>query len=566
MAEHAIDVLVVGGGPVGLTLACELRRHGATCRVVDQNEAPQVWSKAAAVTPRTLEVLANLGIAERMHERGRPVYGMNVHRGAECLARVDFGIAGTPYPYLLGISQRDTELLLAERLRELGGELERRVRLDEFDDDGDGVTAVLVHHDGKRERVRSRFLVGCDGGKSTVRNLLALPFEGSTFEQNLVQADIKVEFPFSVDPREGVMLLSSNGVLANLPLLSEGRYRVIAPNMPDPDAEATLEMFERIVAQRAPEGTRVSDPAWITKFRFHGRIVPRYRVGQVFLAGDAAHVHSPVGGQGMNMGIQDAVNLAWKLALVVRGAGRPDLLDSYDPERRPVARATVTVTDRATKGMMRMMALRSPIAEALRNQAVSFIAGSGFVGERLFRTVGQLGVDYGDSPIVGEHHVSIWSSDVGPGRDTEHPKVGDWLGWHGRLAPGARVPDVDLDAAVDDAGTLFQLLHGTEHVLFLFDGAAATESGYENLAGIARRVTERYGDHVRVYVVVPFPERPAALDWDGPIVHDTDATLHRHFGASSEGLHLVRPDGYVGFRSLPADGDRLMAYLATIFS
>jgi 2-polyprenyl-6-methoxyphenol hydroxylase-like FAD-dependent oxidoreductase len=557
-----LDVLVVGGGPVGLSLACELHRHGVRCRIVDQLPEPQIWSKAAVVTPRTLEVLDDMGVGPPMHAIGRPVYGIALHRDRDCIARLAIDLDGTPFPFVLGISQRDIEIILAQQLAEAGGALERPVTLESFREEGGVVHATLLHPGGRREQVVTRWLCGCDGAKSTVRGGLGLPFEGSTFEQNLIQADIRIEFPIPADAHEAMIFLSSHGVLACFPLFAEGRYRAIAPAMPDPDAEATLSVFESVARERAPEGTRFHDPAWVAKFRFHGRVVPRYRVGRVFLAGDAAHIHSPVGGQGMNMGIQDAYNLAWKLALVVRGAGRESLLDSYDPERRPVAAATVGVTDRMTKTMMRAMALRSRVAEALRNQAIAFVVGSGLIGERVFRRVGQLAVEYGASPIVGEHHVSVWRSEIGPGRGSEQPKIGDWMGFRGAVAAGARVPDLDLY----DGSTLFELLRGTSHVLLLFDGAAATQAGYDNLSEIASRVSARWGEQVRVHVVVPRAEVPAELVWRGPVLLDADAALHRHFGCSSEGLFLVRPDGYVGFRSQPADAQKILGYLETVFT
>jgi 2-polyprenyl-6-methoxyphenol hydroxylase-like FAD-dependent oxidoreductase len=517
------------------------------------------------MTPRTLEVMDYMGLHAEIHERGRPVHGMNLWNGKERLAHVELSAEGTPYPFVLGISQRDTELVLKGHLERLGGRLERPLTLTGFEQNDDGVLATLAHPSGGTETVQAKWLVGCDGAKSTVREVLGFPFEGSTFEQNVIQADIKVDFPFEVPAGEGAMFLSQDGAVGVLPVLGEGRHRVIMPNMPDPDAEASLEVFEAILRTRAPEGTRVHDPAWIAKFRFHGRIVPRYRERRVFLAGDAAHIHSPIGGQGMNMGIQDAYNLAWKLALVAQGAGRPLLLDSYDPERRPVARATVTGTDRGTRALMRMVALRSSVAEALRNQAIAFLVGSGLLNDRAFYAIGQLGVTYAKSPAVGEHQVSVWSAEIGS-HATEQPGVADWIGFSRAIGKGERVPDVDL--TVPGGRTLFELLRGTEHVLFLFDGAAATTEGYANLSRIAAHVTARYGKRIRTFVVVPRRERPselAALEPATNVILDEDRTLHEHFGCSTEALYLVRPDGHVGFRSQPAVLEKLQGYLETIF-
>lgn len=558
-----IDVLVVGGGPVGLTMASELRRHGVSCRVIDRKREPDVWSKAAAVQARTMEVFRDMGLVDAVLQAGRPMYGANIYSGTTRLAHISIEIAGAAYPYILGISQRQTEELLAAHLRGLGGELERSVELVDVRQDEDGVTAVLRSERGEEE-VQARYLVACDGAHSTVRRALDLPFEGSTFEQTVIQADVEVRFPFAVDPREAVMFVSDDGPCGALPLLEEGRYRLIILNVPDPPTEPPLAMFEELLRKRAPAGVELGQAAWTVSFRFHGRIAGRYRVGRMFLAGDAAHIHSPVGDQGMNMGIQDAYNLAWKVALVVRGKAWERILDSYEPERRPVAEAVVGGTDRATRGIMRMMTLRSAVAQKLRNQAVSLLVGTGFVQERMLQGLGGMTVDYSGSPLVGEHHSSIWSAEVGLDRSDERPHITDWMRFTQGPGPGSRVPELPLPEGAP-AASLHALLVGTAHHLFLFDGAAATPEGYEAFDRIAERVKKRYGDLVVVHVVVPAATRPAELTFDGSVLLDADGELHHLFGCGSEALYLVRPDGYVAFRAQPADQSVLLRYLETIF-
>jgi 2-polyprenyl-6-methoxyphenol hydroxylase-like FAD-dependent oxidoreductase len=559
MKTSSCDALIIGGGPVGLTLACELLRHGVTCRIVDKNEAPQPWSKAAAVAARTMEVFQDMGIIDRVLERGRPVYGANLMRGTERIARLSIAVPTTPFPYIFGMSQRETELLLAERLVELGGKLERPVELASFAQTDDEVTATLRHPDGSEETVTTPWLIGCDGAHSTVRHTLDLPFEGSAFEQTLVQADIRVKLPFDSDPSEAVMFISDAGPLGMLPVLADGRYRVIAMAPPNPDEEPTLETFQRLARDRAPDGVELFDPNWIVKFRFHGRIVPNYRVGRVFLAGDAGHIHSPVGGQGMNLGIQDAYNLAWKLALVLKGAASGDLLDSYDAERHPIGKSVVDVTDRATKGALRMLALRMPLAAALRAQAMSFLMSTGVFTNFVSRAIGGMNVGYPTSPIVGEHHISMWKSEVGSA-ETERPSPGDWRRFNAGPGPGERVADAD----VGEDTTLFDMLRGTKHQLWLFDGAK-TDAGYDQFATIADRVTRRYGEHIDVLAIVPQSTRPERLPESVTVFLDGERILHDHFGCGSEALYLIRPDGYVGFRSQPADADALSRYLESIF-
>lgn len=575
--NDVLPALIVGAGPVGLTMACELRRHGVTCRIVDKNPAPQIWSKAAAVSARTMEVFQDMGVAVHALAIGRPVFGVNIYTGTRRIAHIDIDIPGTPYPYIFGMSQRDTELLLGAHLSDLGGVLERPVELIDFaivpaDDARAGdrghevVCATLRHPDGREEVVYTDWLLGCDGARSTVRKLLDVPFTGTTFEQNLIQADMRVHFPFSVDDSEAQMFISENGPVGMLPLLAEGRYRVIAVGIGDAadQPEPPFEAFEEMIAARAPAGVRISDPVWTASFRFHGRIVDNYRHGRVFLAGDAGHIHSPVGGQGMNMGIQDAYNLAWKLALVIRGRGQPTLLDSYHLERWPVGRSTVALTDRATKSAMRVMTLRSPIAQALRNQAASLLFNTGVLQNRVFRGLGGMTIDYSASPICGEQHTLLWNAHVGHRRDTEHAHLSDWYRFAKGPGPGQRVPDIELPETFETAATLFELLRGTHHTLLLFDGAADTEAGYVNLSTIAEAALARFGDCLRVHIILPHAEAPPALTWRDSLIFDDDTAIHEHFGCGAEALYVIRPDSYVGFRCQPADPEAVMAYLASI--
>jgi hypothetical protein len=312
-------------------------------------------------------------------------------------------------------------------------------------------------------------------------------------------------------------------------------------------------------------------------FRIHHRRTDRYRAERAFIAGDAAHIHSPVGGQGMNTGIQDAYNLAWKLALVHRGDAPDALLDSYETERRGVAKALLATTDAATRGMERMSGLRHPLAVGLRNQLMSLVTSLSFVRSRALASASMLEINYRDSPIVRQDRSSVWQAQLLSSPASEQPGLGDWAAFGEGPAPGDRAPDAPIVPASPgpDGGSapkpparehLFDILRGTRHTLLLFDGAAATEEGYRNLERIGQRVRERRGSLIEVHVVVPLAAPPAALRWDGSVICDGESALHRRYGARSECLYLVRPDGYVAYRCQPADGDRLEAYLATIFT
>jgi hypothetical protein len=282
----------------------------------------------------------------------------------------------------------------------------------------------------------------------------------------------------------------------------------------------------------------------------------------VFLAGDAAHIHSPLGGQGMNTGVQDAHNLAWKLALVVRGEGRARLLDSYHAERHGIGAALLRSTDMAT----RVATLRHPVARAVRDSVASFLASLEVVQERLTRSTAELDLSYAKSPIVAERRPGLLDARWGAAESAEDPNLRAWRRFAAAPAAGARLPDAEIiEAESRQKRLLSSVLDGRVHTLLLFDGRAATDAGYRHLDWLARRVRSDYGELVRVHIVVPRAERPVALDWDGGLLLDPEGELEDKLGASAECLYLVRPDLYVGYRSQPADEAGLMEYLRSVF-
>jgi hypothetical protein len=351
--------------------------------------------------------------------------------------------------------------------------------------------------------------------------------------------------------------LSPDGILAIFPLPGEGRFRLVIDRPRDEgESPATLEEFRRALSSRGREAIEVRDATWMTPFRTHRRIVSRYRQGRAFLAGDAAHIHSPVGGQGMNTGIQDAYNLAWKLALVAKGASRHALLDSYEEERRPIAAATVEGTDLA----MRVVALRNPLARDLRDSLAGFLTSLEPIQARITRTVAEIGLSYRKSSIVDEHRVPVFNAIAD--RSSETPSLSEWLDFGSAPHAGDRAPDAALGLPLYGKRA-FDSLRGTKHVLFLFDGGAETAEGYRNMASVAMRAKQKYDAHVDVKFVVPKAEAPAGIE--GEVVLDPEGTFHRRYGAGAECLYLVRPDGYIAYRSQPADGGKLMEYLARVF-
>jgi 2-polyprenyl-6-methoxyphenol hydroxylase-like FAD-dependent oxidoreductase len=336
------QVLIVGAGPTGLALATSLLSRGNQVLVVDRMAAGANTSRAAAVNARTLEVLDEIDVARRMVKAGLIAPRFTVRQGASTLMPIDFSALPTEFPYTLMISQAETEALLAERLTELGGEVRRPATLTRLSQDRDGVTATF--DDG--ETIRARFVVGCDGAHSTVRELAGIGFAGGEYAESFTLADVRLAGKAPSD--EVILFYSMDGLNVVAPLPG-GIHRIVAPSADAPEVPSR-KFVQGILDTRGfgPGRTEVTDLIWGSRFRIHHRVADAYRTGRLLLAGDAAHVHSPAGGQGMNLGIQDAVVLASMLHDVLHGDS-DTALDAYSASRRPIAQQVLAMTDRLTR-------------------------------------------------------------------------------------------------------------------------------------------------------------------------------------------------------------------------
>jgi 2-polyprenyl-6-methoxyphenol hydroxylase-like FAD-dependent oxidoreductase len=392
------SVLVVGAGPVGLTVALELARYGVPVRVVDKLPRRSDKSKALAVWPRTLELMDRGGVGADLIAAGLEVRGARMMAGAEQLGHVSLEHLDSAYRFVLLVPQHETERVLEEHLEALGVRVERGVELTAFSQSPASVTATLSRANAQAETLESGWLLGCDGAHSFVRHALQKPFEGSTMATNFVLADVHIAGD-NVSSSEINMFAHRDGLLMFFPIRGD-RFRVIAdvglaggPHPSDP----TLADVQGIIDRRGPGNVTAFDPIWISGFRINERKVEDYRSGRVFLAGDAAHVHSPAGGQGMNTGMQDAVNLAWKLALVSRGTcAEEPLLDSYDIERSPVARAVLDESGR----LVSLMTVQNAMLQTLRNHAIHLLFGIAPVREKMAETLSELSIGYPKSPLT----------------------------------------------------------------------------------------------------------------------------------------------------------------------
>ncbi len=368
------DVLVVGAGPTGLALATRLRRAGHRPFVVERLAEGQNTSRAAVVHAHTLEALAEIGIAERMMAEGMPIANFCIRDGDRLLARMSFDQLPSRYACLLMIPQDTTEAILRDAHAAAGGEVHWGHTVTALRDVAGGVQATLDTPEGPKV-VRARYAVGADGMHSIVRNAVGVEFEGSSYEESFVLADVEMRWPLRAD--EVALYFSPKGVLVVAPL-PRGRFRIVATCEEAPPRPG-VDTIQAILDERGPAGAHVETVFWSSRFRLHHRLAKRYRAGRMLLMGDAAHVHSPAGGQGMNTGLVDACVLGRMLDEVLSGR-RPDaFLDHYERLRRPAAKKVLSLAGRLTSAAM----LRNPVKRALRNLVFRLVGSLPFSRRRV---------------------------------------------------------------------------------------------------------------------------------------------------------------------------------------
>ncbi|HEY0425721.1 MAG TPA: FAD-dependent monooxygenase [Rhodopila sp.] len=354
------DVLIVGAGPTGLALATCLASHRVSFVLVDRLEMPQATSRAAAVHARTLEVLEPFGVTEALVNAGRPMAAAVIRDRDKTLLRIDFGQLRSRYRFILTLPQNETEAILTNRLALLGGAIERGQEAVALVQDDGHATVTLRDASGSSTQVRARYVVGADGYRSLVRQAAGIGFTAGTYDETFILADVHMDWPW---PDELGLFLATDGMALVAPF-SGDRFRVIA-TVDQAPAQPGMADVQAVLDRRGPRSSpiRVRDMIWSSRFHIHHGVAAHYRANRTFVAGDAAHVHSPAGGQGMNIGIQDAVALGDRLAAVIGGRQPDAYLDGYENERRPVARRVVAMTDQMT----RMGTLKGPIRQGLRN-------------------------------------------------------------------------------------------------------------------------------------------------------------------------------------------------------
>jgi 2-polyprenyl-6-methoxyphenol hydroxylase-like FAD-dependent oxidoreductase len=526
------DVLVVGAGPVGLTMACELARSGLKCRIIDKAARPASTSRALAIFPRTLEMFQMMGMSDSVLKIGYQLNGVAIYNRSGQIGHIGFSNLPSRYRFAISLPQNETERLLIERLAGFGIVVDREKELVALSQSADLVQAVIRNSAGLEERFESSWLIGCDGAHSSVRHLLGLQFEGDAYPETFLLADVKMVG--AIDHIHIHLFLTGEGVVGIFPFRGD-RARVIVntqtPAESEPAGELQLDEIQAIVDSRTNSGISLTDPTWLSRFHISHRKIPDFRVGRVFLAGDSAHIHSPAGGQGMNTGIQDACNLAWKLALVVHQKSPDSLLDSYNEEREPVAKMVLSLTDTLT----RMATLQGALGQQVRDALLPMLTGIDLVEDRIAETVAEIGIHYRRSSIVS-------------GKSGHALHAGD------------RAPDCELQRPNDrEPLRLFDLFHKPVHHLLFFVDAGTDIASKSNDLRVA--ICRDFKGLIDAYLVIRGTDpnfSEVLFDWD-----DAARALYE---AESGAILFIRPDGYIGFRGGIRHVESFREHLARIFA
>lgn len=473
MSDSAIDtdVLIVGAGPVGLFLANECARRGLRWQLVETHASQSEHSKALAIFPRTLEIFDMAGVVAPFLDVANRVTSVSVFTQGRQLAHMQFAPEESPYRFIAMVPQDVTERLLLEQLQQKGGTVEYETTFVSAEERDDHVVATLEHK-GNTRQVRASFVVGCDGAHSAVRHLLNLPFEGAQYDDSFLLADVETNETLPADELQ--LCPSELGPVAIFPMSATRRRVVATIDKVEGDAPS-LELVRKILAERAPQGLEARSMRWSSYFRIHHRQVARLRVGRMFIAGDAAHIHSPFGGQGMNTGLQDVWNLVWKLDLVLRGHGSEELLESYSAERRPVIKHVLETTHLLTKAM----GTPSKFAQAIRDTVIPMVSRLAPFQHAFVQRLSELGVAYHGSPIV---------EGAGDRYFDDSMRGGSGIGSHFLLLVGDGVDVLakeDAQQLVESHGDVVELRAVSGHAITLVrpDGYTAYSTHSRNALG-----------------------------------------------------------------------------------
>jgi 2-polyprenyl-6-methoxyphenol hydroxylase-like FAD-dependent oxidoreductase len=511
---HQVDVLIIGAGPTGLMMAIECVRHGLSCHLIDKRDGKvSDISRAVAIQPRTLEMFSQIGLIDRFLEQGIKIQGANPTYHKEPLTHFSFSSLHSPYPFILSLEQTKTEKILEEYALSLGVVIHESVECIQIQEMPASVVATLEEvHSKEQSFCKASYLVGCDGAHSFVRKYLQLSFNGTTFDAIFSLADVCVKWDYPHD--EVTAFFGKEGIVAAIPLPEKDRYRLIFEVPQMRAKEPTLEQIEALLQKKTGTAVQLYNPRWISNFHINTRLSKSHQRGRIFLAGDAAHIHSPVGGQGMNTGLQDAYNLGWKLSLVMKKNAPPSLLNTYHLERHYVAKKLLAATSKASY----LATLSNPIGIYLRNLLIKCVGKIPFLQKKLLLALSQTAICYPKSSLT----------------------VGS--------KAGKRAPD----APIFYRGIrthLYTLWQKSTHFHVIVFCHKKPHECIERLKDLSISCPTLY--------VTLDPIKDGKIE----IAHDSHGLAHTLYEVSSPTLYVIRPDGYIGWHGALFEKEDLVSYL-----
>jgi 2-polyprenyl-6-methoxyphenol hydroxylase-like FAD-dependent oxidoreductase len=502
-----------------------------SCRIIDKKSGLSDKSKALGIHIRTMDVMEDCGFIDEVLREGLEVDNIIFKSKNKLLARASFTGVKANRHFLIDLPQDRTEAILNDGLNAKGLSVEWQTELTSLTQNKNDVSATLMNATGNVETVTAYWLIACDGAHSMVRHLTQEEFKGAEYKQNWWLADLIIKWDLPLNQMN--IYLHEEGPLACFPMKNK-RYRLVMTAPLHHDGDPTMDDIISTFERRSSDSAVLSNPLWITKFNLHHRQIQHYRRERIFFAGDAAHIHSPMGGQGLNTGIQDAYNLIWKLALVEKKKAAETILDSYHAERYPVGLKVLKKTDMMTK----MILLQNPFLIALRNAVMSKMLSFSFIRNKLATDMAGLTISYANSPIVANQGSS------------KGFKAGYFL------------TDFNLQHADDqEMQPLHTIVQGTAHHLLLFAGLASGD--ITNLIEIAAFIKEKYAEMIRVHLIlchVPDDKEIPATVWLDP-----QQQVHRHHAIERSTVVLLRPDKYIGLTQSPVELSGIRDYLSGIF-
>lgn len=527
MQDEQIAILIVGAGPTGLMMACELVKHHIPFRIIDKNDEKTASSNATWIQTLTLELLDHLGILDRFLRLGNACDAINLYYHGKSISQISLSYIESIYKFILMLPQSETERLLIGYLNEQGITIERAKELIDISQEKDGTVKSTIKSKGaKNEIVSSRFVIACDGANSTIRKKCKMIFPGEDLQEQFVVADATIDSYMS--KKEIHFFFGKGEVFAAFPMHDHNVYRISANlNLP----VVRKHYFEKEIIEMAQERAfgayYVKAVSWISTFWIHGKVINKMNHGSIFFAGDAAHLHSPALGQGMNTGLQDVNNLAWKLALVIKGKAKPSLLNSYHQERYPIIKAIVKKNNYYTK----LAIGKKNFANQLHQLNNKIKKSKEKISKQIGMELTQLDIKYQKSAIIAHAHSKTKS-----------------------LKPGQHAPNV----MIDDAAKLYDYLHNMNHNILLFTGKNLTPQQLKKIVALREKIQQHYPE-LAIYIITL-----NALNQTN-IIFDNKGNIHQRYNIAKPCVYILRPDNYIGYFSTKFDFTSLNHFLKKYF-